>query len=56
MLDELHDNHPDITSIKSKAKPYAWWSSINTLIEQKVESCNSCQLYQLLPSKALIHP
>ena len=56
ILDELHDNHPGITYMKSLASSNVWWPSMDTLIEQKVKSWNSCQLYESMLYKVPILP
>ena len=43
ILDELHDNHPDITCMKSLATSYIWWPPMDTITKQKVKSCNLCE-------------
>ena len=40
LLDELHDNHPGFTHMKSLARSNVWWPSVDILIEQTVKSCN----------------
>lgn len=56
VLDELHDNHPGITRMKALARSFVWWPAMDKAIEQKVKSCQSCQLHQAMPAKAPIHP
>ena len=55
VLEELHDNHPGIIRMKSLARSYVWWPTMDKSIEDTVKSCKSCQIHQAMPAKAPIH-
>ena len=41
LLEELHECHPGIVSMKAMARSYLWWRGLDSDIELKVRSCNS---------------
>ncbi|XP_045188111.1 uncharacterized protein K02A2.6-like [Mercenaria mercenaria] len=43
MLEQLHDNHPEIVKMKSLARMHMWWLNVDTDIECKVKNCVPCQ-------------
>ena len=56
VLIELHDNHPGIVRMKSLARSYVWWPTMDENIEHISKACENCHLNQNMPSKAPIHP
>ena len=42
--------------MKQLACEYVWWPQINTEIEQKVKSCNACQVNRNTPELAPLQP
>ncbi|XP_065190696.1 uncharacterized protein K02A2.6-like [Sycon ciliatum] len=56
LLEELHFSHPGITRMKSLARSYVWWPSIDAEIELKVRSCEPCQATQKSPALQPLHP
>ena len=56
VLQELHLNHPGISRMKSIARSYVWWPSINQDIEDTAKGCVSCQENRNSPSVAPLHP
>ena len=56
ILTELHEGHPGISRMKGIARGIVWWPGIDKDIEQRVESCESCQLNQKMPASAPLHP
>jgi len=55
VLKELHGGHPGIIRMKSLARQYVWWPSMNKDIEAVVHKCDSCQLERNDPPAAPIH-
>ena len=55
VLQELHRNHPGISQMKSIARSYVWWPSINHDIEDTAKGCSSCQGSRNSPSVAPLH-
>ena len=43
VLTELHMNHPGMVRMKSLARLYVWWSTLDQDIEQTVRDCTSSQ-------------
>ena len=56
IIEQLHDTHPGISRMKSLARCYVWWPQSDSMIENKVQGCETCQLHQPLPPKAPLHP
>ena len=42
--------------MKSLARMYIWWSSLDTEIEAEVNECQACQMAQSSPPSAPLHP
>ena len=42
--------------MKSLARSYVWWPRMDTDLENLIEKCEKCQLYQNAPKKAQLHP
>ena len=43
ILKQFHSGHPGISRMKSIARSYVYWPSMNTDIEKLVKSCRNCQ-------------
>ena len=56
LLNDLHQDHPGMSRIKSIAGSYLWWPKLNRDIEDLVRSCTSCQAVRKVPSTAPLHP
>ena len=46
LLHELHETHPGIVRMKSMARAYLWFPSMDLAIETLVKSCPACQALQ----------
>ncbi|XP_054259311.1 uncharacterized protein K02A2.6-like [Macrosteles quadrilineatus] len=55
VLNELHASHLGITKMKSVARSYFWYPSLDKDIENLANSCSSCLLERPNPSKAELH-
>ncbi|KAF2900613.1 hypothetical protein ILUMI_05573, partial [Ignelater luminosus] len=44
VLQLLHEGHPGVVKIKGLARNYVYWQGINKDIENKVKSCECCQI------------
>ena len=53
VLQELHEDHPGITRMKSLARMVVWWPGINMDIDQYVRTC---QVNQLSPPAMPMQP
>ena len=56
IIEQLHQSHPGITRMKGLARSFVWWPGMDSELESKVKSCQSCQLQQDNPAKAPLHP
>ena len=56
VLQALHENHPDITRMKSVARSYVWWSGMDKDIEDLAKLCIKCQEQKSNPRVAPLHP
>ena len=56
VMDILHERHPGMARMKSLARCYVWWPSMDQELEQKVKECVHCQLVQNLPPQVPSHP
>ena len=56
VVELLHESHPGIERMKRLAREYVWWPDINNDIEQRVKSCNACQITRNTPEVAPLHP
>jgi len=57
LMEELHDTQPGISRrIKSLARNYVWWSSMDMDLETKVKRCHSGQVNQHSRAKPPLHP
>ena len=56
VMDTLHEGHPGMARMKSLARCYVWWPSMDQELEQKVKECVHCQLMQNSPPQVPTHP
>ena len=58
VMSELHDAHTGIVKMKSVARMYVWWPSLNQEIEDShcARKCHHCQRFKKDPAKAPNHP
>ena len=56
VIDTLHEGHPGMARMKSLARCYVWWPSMEQELEQKVKECVQCQLMQNSPPQIPTHP
>ena len=56
VIDTLHEGHPGMAQMKSLARCYVWWPSMEQELEQKVKECVQCQLMQNSPPQIPTHP
>lgn len=50
VLKELHNTHMGIVKMKSLARSYVWWPSLNKDIENTCKSCMACQKQKKSPN------
>ncbi|XP_062551120.1 uncharacterized protein K02A2.6-like [Armigeres subalbatus] len=55
-LDELHRGHPGIQRMKSLARSYVYWPSLDTQIVDFVKACSPCALTAKSPASAVPVP
>ena len=56
-VDKAHQGgHPGITRMKSRIRNHFWIPGLNELVEKKVQSCRTCQLYTRKTTKEPIAP
>ena len=56
VLTELHEAHPGVSRMKTLARTYVWWPSMDKDIEKMVKNCDECQIHQKAPAEAPLHP
>jgi hypothetical protein len=56
VLSLLHETHPGVVRMKSMARQYVWWPSIDSDIEQVAKSCLQCAVTRPNPAVAPLHP
>ena len=56
VFNDLHGNHPGIAQMKALARSCVCLPGMDKFIEEKVQSCHSCQIHQHMPAAAPIHP
>ena len=56
LIEELHQDHPGIARMKSIARSYFWWPSLDRELEEKAQSCVACQSVKNSPPSAPLHP
>ena len=55
-LQMLHQTHPGICRMKSLARSYIWWPSMDSDVEQMAHNCNECSSNLKSPAKSPLHP
>ena len=56
LLEELHEAHPGISRMKSRACMLMWRPNIDKDIENTIKSCSACQAIRPLPHPAPLQP
>ena len=56
VIDILHEGHPGMARMKSLARCYVWWPSMEQELEQKVKEYVQCQLMQNSRPQIPTHP
>ena len=56
VLNLLHSTHMGMTAMKSLARNYVWWPKLDSSVESLVKHCETCQMNQRQPKKAVPHP
>ena len=56
LLEDLHTAHPRIVRMKNLARSYLWWPGLDRDIEEKVKSCQVCQLQSAAHATAPLLP
>ena len=56
LMEELYETHRGILRMKSLARNYVWWPSVDINVATMVNHCHSCQINQYAPAKAPLHP
>ncbi len=55
VLDELHEEHPGVSRMKSLARSYVCWPNMDVEIDNMVKECDVCQQNQRCPAKSALH-
>ena len=55
LLNQIHEEHPGICKMKSLARCYLWWPTLDKEIEAKVKSCGICAAVRNMPPTAPLH-
>ena len=56
ILEDLHADHPGVCRMKSLARSYLWWPSLDKAIESVLQNCTACQSTRKQPATALLVP
>lgn len=56
IVEELHETHPGVSRMKSLARSYIWWPSMDLDLENRVKGCKQCGVNQKSPPPAPLHP
>ena len=56
VLELLHKGHPGNNRMKVLARSFVWWPGIDRDIEERINSCELCQLSRHNPSLVPLHP
>ena len=56
LLQELHQDHPGVTRMKSVARSYMWWPGLDKDPESLAKTCQLCQAVKQAPPVAPLHP
>ena len=51
ILSELHKGHLGMSRMKSLARSYVWWPSLDKEIEEVVKQCEACQSWRSKPAR-----
>ena len=55
LLQELHQDHPGVTQMKSVARSCMWWPGPDKEIENLAKLCSACQAAKQAPPVAPLH-
>ncbi|XP_048828016.1 uncharacterized protein K02A2.6-like [Brienomyrus brachyistius] len=55
LLSELHEHHWGIVKMKSLARSFFWWPTLDESIEREVSECSICQQQRSMPATARVH-
>lgn len=55
LLSELHEHHWGIVKMKSLARSFFWWPTLDESIEHEVSECSVCQQQRSMPATARVH-
>lgn len=56
ILNDLHDSHLGTNKMKSIARSYFWWPSLDSDIVNTCAKCNTCNTFKSNPPKTTVHP
>ena len=56
VVNELNETHPRICKVESLARSYVWWPNMESTLQNKVRTCNHCQIHRKSPPEAPLHP
>ena len=56
ILENLCADHPGVSHMKSLARSYLWWPSLDKAIESVMQNCTVCQLMRKQPATAPLIP
>ncbi|KAJ8351825.1 hypothetical protein SKAU_G00233010 [Synaphobranchus kaupii] len=56
VISELHTAHPGMSQMKSLARSLVWWPHMDSVIEETVSKCGTCQSVQHLLAAAPLQP
>ena len=54
VLDQLHEGHPGICGMKSLARSLIWYPKMDEDIENRVKTCQNCQIVASKPRKSFV--
>ena len=56
LLEELHRDHPGISSMKAVARGYFWWPGLDQDIQDLGAECQTCLAVKHSPTTSVLHP
>ena len=56
ILEDFHADHPGVCHMKSLARSYLWWPSLDKAIEYVVQNCTACRYTRKQPATAPLVP
>ena len=56
ILHQLNEGHLGVVKMKSLARSYVWWPSMDSAIEELTKQCAGCDSTQNIPVTALLYP